>query len=77
MSQHLREGAAHPANQQRHGPAQVSLASWNWSPPPPPVPYVALYKGEHRSALVSSITMLAQSCYDFTCAFQAVQVKEF
>lgn len=36
----------------------------------PPVPYVAMHKGEHRSALVASIVMLAQSCCDFSRAFQ-------
>lgn len=47
------------------------LAVLEVDPPLPPVSYVALYKGEHRSALMSSITMLAQSCCDFTRAFQA------
>lgn len=37
----------------------------------PSVPYVAMHKGEHRSALAASIIMLAQSCCDFTRAFQA------
>lgn len=41
-------------------------------PPLPPVPYVAMHKGEHRSALTASIIMLAQSCCDFTRVFQAM-----
>jgi DNA-binding transcriptional LysR family regulator len=40
--------------------------------PLPPVPYVAMHKGEHRSALTASIIMLAQSCCDFTRVFQAM-----
>lgn len=38
----------------------------------PPVPYVAMYKGEVRSTLTSALIMLAQSCCDFSRAFQAV-----
>jgi DNA-binding transcriptional LysR family regulator len=41
------------------------------TPALPVVPYVAMHKGEHRSALTSSIVMLAQACCDFTRAFQA------
>lgn len=37
----------------------------------PAVHYVAMHKGEHRSALTSSIVMLAQACCDFTRMFQA------
>lgn len=37
----------------------------------PVVHYVAMHKGEHRSALTSSIVMLAQECCDFTRMFQA------
>lgn len=47
------------------------LAEVDVQPPLPPVPYVAMFKGEHRSALISSIAMLAQSCCDFSRAFQA------
>jgi hypothetical protein len=32
--------------------------------------YVAMYKGENQSALISSIVMLAQECCDFTRAFR-------
>lgn len=48
------------------------LAVLDVQPPLPPVPYVAMHKGEHRSALTASIIMLAQSCCDFTRVFQAV-----
>lgn len=41
------------------------------SPALPMVRYVAMHKGEHRSALTSSIVMLAQECCDFTRMFQA------
>jgi len=34
------------------------------------VPYVAMHKGDHRSALTASIIMLAQSCCDFSRPFQ-------
>ncbi|NPC58351.1 LysR family transcriptional regulator [Caenimonas soli] len=40
------------------------------TPSPPDVDYVAVYKGGHRSTLVSSIIMLAQECCDFTRVFQ-------
>lgn len=43
------------------------------TPALPKVRYVALHKGEHRSALVASIIMLAQECCDFTRMFQAGQ----
>jgi len=43
------------------------------TPALPKVRYVALHKGEHRSALVASIIMLAQDCCDFTRMFQAGQ----
>ena len=48
------------------------LAVLDVRPPLPPVPYVAMHKGEHRSALTASIVMLAQSCCDFTRIFQAM-----
>jgi DNA-binding transcriptional LysR family regulator len=41
------------------------------TPALPPVTYVAMYKGEHRSALLASVVMLAQECCDFTRMFQA------
>jgi DNA-binding transcriptional LysR family regulator len=40
------------------------------TPTLPPTAYVAMYKGEQRSTLVSSIIMLAQECCDFTRMFQ-------
>ncbi|XAH26158.1 LysR family transcriptional regulator [Xylophilus sp. GW821-FHT01B05] len=39
------------------------------TPAPPPMKYVAMYKGEQRSTLISSIVMLAQECCDFTRMF--------
>ncbi|WP_354359014.1 LysR family transcriptional regulator [Variovorax boronicumulans] len=47
------------------------LAVIEVTPPLPVVRYVAMHKGEHRSALTSSIVMLAQECCDFTRMFQA------
>jgi ABC-type transporter Mla maintaining outer membrane lipid asymmetry ATPase subunit MlaF len=47
------------------------LAEIEVAPALPVVRYVAMHKGEHRSALTSSIVMLAQSCCDFTRMFQA------
>ena len=47
------------------------LAVLDVAPALPPVPYVAMHKGEYRSALTASIIMLAQSCCDFTRIFQA------
>lgn len=47
------------------------LAVLDVAPALPPVLYVAMHKGEHRSALTASIVMLAQSCCDFTRIFQA------
>jgi len=41
------------------------------TPALPMVNYVAMHKGEHCSALTSSIVMLAQECCDFTRMFQA------
>ncbi|MBT2326428.1 LysR family transcriptional regulator [Variovorax paradoxus] len=41
------------------------------TPALPVVRYIAMHKGEHRSALSSSIIMLAQACCDFTRMFQA------
>ena len=47
------------------------LAEIEVAPALPVVRYVAMHKGEHRSALTSSIVMLAQSCCNFTRMFQA------
>ena len=46
------------------------------APALPVVRYVAMHKGEHRSALTSSIVMLAQACCDFTRMFQAQAEEE-
>jgi len=46
------------------------------APALPVVRYVAMHKGEHRSALTSSIVMLAQECCDFTRMFQAQGEEE-
>jgi DNA-binding transcriptional LysR family regulator len=46
------------------------LAVIDVEPALPAVPYVALYKGEVRSTLTSALIMLAQSCCDFSRAFQ-------
>ncbi|SDO22676.1 DNA-binding transcriptional regulator, LysR family [Rhodoferax sp. OV413] len=42
------------------------------APALPPMSYVAMHKGEHRSALVASIVMLAQDCCDFSAMFQGL-----
>lgn len=42
------------------------------APALPPIAYVALHKGDHRSALVASIVMLAQECCDFSAMFQGL-----
>ncbi len=46
------------------------------TPALPVVRYVAMHKGEHRSALTSSIVMLAQECCDFTRMFQAQATED-
>ncbi|WP_099797414.1 LysR family transcriptional regulator [Variovorax sp. 54] len=46
------------------------------TPALPVVRYVAMHKGEHRSALTSSIVMLAQACCDFTRMFQAQATED-
>lgn len=46
------------------------------TPALPVVRYVAMHKGEHRSALTSSIVMLAQACCDFTRMFQAQPAED-
>lgn len=40
------------------------------TPALPQASYIAMYRGEIRSTLISSIVMLAQSCCDFTRMFQ-------
>lgn len=52
------------------------LAVIDVAPALPVVRYVAMHKGEHRSALTSSIVMLAQECCDFTRMFQAQAEEE-
>lgn len=47
-----------------------SLRVLDVAPALPPVTYVAMYKGEHRSALLGSVVTLAQGCCDFTRMFQ-------
>lgn len=51
--------------------AAGSLALVPCTPAPPANTYAAMYKGENRSTLISSIVMLAQNCCDFTRAFEA------
>lgn len=53
-----------------HMVADGLLAQLDVAPALPVVPYVAMYKGEHRSALLASVVMLAQECCDFTRMFQ-------
>jgi DNA-binding transcriptional LysR family regulator len=48
-----------------------ALALLDVVPALPEVPYVAMYKGQHRSALLASVVMLAQESCDFTRMFQA------
>lgn len=48
-----------------------SLAVLRVTPALPKVEYVAMYRGEMRSALLSSVIMLAQNCADFTKMFQS------
>ncbi|MDM0021059.1 LysR family transcriptional regulator [Variovorax saccharolyticus] len=48
-----------------------TLIALDVAPALPSVTYVAMYKGEHRSALLASIIMLAQECCDFDRMFQA------
>ena len=47
-----------------------SLRVLDVTPALPPVTYVAMFKGEHRSALLGSVVTLAQGCCDFTRMFQ-------
>ncbi|WP_189685902.1 LysR family transcriptional regulator [Pseudorhodoferax aquiterrae] len=46
------------------------LAVLDVTPALPSVPYVAMYKGEHRSSLLASVVMLAQESCDFSRMFQ-------
>jgi DNA-binding transcriptional LysR family regulator len=50
-----------------------TLTALDVAPALPSVTYVAMYKGEHRSALLASIIMLAQACCDFDRMFQATR----
>lgn len=49
-----------------------SLAIVPCTPALPSITYVAMYKSENRSTLISSIVMLAQECCDFTRMFRLV-----
>ena len=40
------------------------------TPSPPVMKYVAMYKGDQRSTLISSIVMLSQECCDFSRTFE-------
>lgn len=51
--------------------ADGALAQLDVTPALPVVPYVAMYKGEHRSSLLASVVMLAQECCDFSRMFQS------
>jgi DNA-binding transcriptional LysR family regulator len=46
------------------------LALLKVTPPLPATRYVALYRGDQRSSLIASVTMLAQESCDFTRMFQ-------
>lgn len=46
------------------------------TPALPVITYVAMYKGENRSTLISSIVMLAQECCDFTRMFRIGQTDD-
>ncbi|MFZ4479399.1 MAG: LysR family transcriptional regulator [Rhodoferax sp.] len=46
------------------------------TPALPAIDYVAMYKGDRRSALTSSIVMLAHQCCDFTRMFQTGSDKD-
>jgi DNA-binding transcriptional LysR family regulator len=52
---------------------QGALAVVKSRPAPPVVLYVALWRTDSRSTLVSSIASLAQKCCDFSRMFQTVQ----
>lgn len=53
-----------------HLVANGSLAVVPCTPTPPVMKYVAMYKGDQRSTLISSIVMLSQECCDFTRMFE-------
>lgn len=49
--------------------ANGSLMVVPCTPTPPEMTYVAMYKGDQRSTLISSIVMLSQECCDFSRMF--------
>lgn len=49
--------------------ANGSLMVVPCTPAPPEMTYVAMYKGDQRSTLISSIVMLSQECCDFSRMF--------
>lgn len=51
-----------------------SLAVLRVSPVLPKIEYVAMYRGEMHSSLLSSVVMLARKCSDFTKMFQTQDV---
>ncbi|MEO8118351.1 MAG: LysR family transcriptional regulator [Rhodoferax sp.] len=53
--------------------AQGMLEVIKVTPALPEAVYVAMYKGEQHSTLISSIVMLAQECCDFTRMFQTTK----
>jgi DNA-binding transcriptional LysR family regulator len=50
--------------------ANGSLMVIPCTPAPPEMTYVAMYKGDQRSTLISSIVMLSQECCDFSRMFE-------
>lgn len=50
--------------------ANGSLMVIPCTPAPPVMKYVAMYKGDQRSTLISSIVMLSQECCDFSRMFE-------
>lgn len=52
------------------------LAVVNVSPALPEVKYVALFRSEQHSTLISSLVVLAQECCDFSRAFQTEESAE-
>jgi len=49
--------------------ANGSLMVIPCTPAPPKMTYIAMYKGDQRSTLISSIVMLSQECCDFSRMF--------
>lgn len=45
------------------------------TPEIPPTPYVAMFRTDQRSTLISSIATLAQECCDFTRTFQTTMAR--